>query len=368
MSVHPRNGKWQVKWREENGAARSRTFDRKRDAERWDAEVRRLRQLGELAALEADRTTVAEFAAEWWRRYAVPNLAPGTRKVYATVWDCHVGPRIGGVPLRRFDVFAAQGLMAELEAAGVGRAARRKAHTVLSSVLARAAEWGRIPANPMRSVKAPSGKRERAVRPLSPTHVEAMRRARLAAGDHRSATLISVLAYVGPRPDEALRLRWHDIGEHAVTFHATKTEGRRIRAARLLAPVRGDLMEWRMASGRPPDAALVFPRPDDGEWAEHDYRNWRCRVFVPTARECGLDVTRPYDLRHSAASLWIHEGRSAVEVAAWLGNSPAVTWDTYLHVFPEAVEHRDPEAAIRAARGEPVPLEFPDAAGGDAGG
>jgi integrase len=32
-----------------------------------------------------------------------------------------------------------------------------------------------------------------------------------------------VLAYVGPRPSEALDLRWEDVGERSLTFHATKT-------------------------------------------------------------------------------------------------------------------------------------------------
>ena len=128
MSVHRKGDKWAVRYRD-GARNRSRSFDRKRDAEGFDAEQRRLRQTGDLAALEPDRATLQEFAGEWMRLYVIPTLAPQTRRLYAQMWDSHVAGRVGGVPLRKFDVRAAQGLMAELEAAGVGRAARRKPFT-----------------------------------------------------------------------------------------------------------------------------------------------------------------------------------------------------------------------------------------------
>ena len=56
MSVHKQNGKWRVKWKL-NGRQRSKTFDRKGDADRFDAEVRRRKQLGPHLAAELDRST-----------------------------------------------------------------------------------------------------------------------------------------------------------------------------------------------------------------------------------------------------------------------------------------------------------------------
>ena len=124
---------------------------------------------------------------------------------------------------------------------------------------------------------------------------------------------------------------------------------------------------WRLASGRPADHALVFPRPDGDQWTDDDLRNWRNRRFVPAARAAGIEgAVRPYDLRHAAASLWLHEGRSVVEVAAWLGHAPTMTLDTYGHVMAEvaeAGERLSAEAAIRAARdATPVPGSFPTTA------
>ena len=63
--------------------------------------------------------------------------------------------------------------------------------------------------------------------------------------------------------------------------------------------------------------------------ARHDGRNWRKRVYVPAADAAGIDNPRPYDLRHSFASLLIHEGRySIVDVAAQLGHDPTMTLST----------------------------------------
>jgi site-specific recombinase XerD len=61
---------------------------------------------------------------------------------------------------------------------------------------------------------------------------------------------------------------------------------------------------------------------------------------------------RPYDLRHSFASLMIQSGYSPVELAAELGHAPTLTLDTYAHVFSEFArgERVDPERLIEQIR------------------
>src|SRR4051794_32232467 len=139
-------GRYEVRWREA-GRNRSRLFDRRRDAERWDAEARRRRQLGELAGADG-RQTLDEFAAEWWALHVEPNLAPATRKLYWSMWSVHVYPRLGATRLRALTPEACGKFAADLAAAGVGPAARRKTLALLREVLARAVEWNRIARNP----------------------------------------------------------------------------------------------------------------------------------------------------------------------------------------------------------------------------
>lgn len=75
---------------------RQQTFDRKRDADAFDREIRRRQQLDGIVQLERGRITLAELMEDYWALHAVPNLAPSTRTLYAHVWDRHLRPRIGG--------------------------------------------------------------------------------------------------------------------------------------------------------------------------------------------------------------------------------------------------------------------------------
>jgi integrase len=198
----------------------------------------------------------------------------------------------------------------------------------------------------------------RVVVPPSPAAVERMRGYLLALGKLRDATLIALLSYGGLRPQEALALLWRHVQDRTLLIEQAQsdegikeTKTGRSRSVRLLGPLAADLNEWRLASGRPDGDALVFPTREGGLWRDHDYRNWRRRMFRPAARHAGVAGT-PYDLRHAFASLLIYEGQRYTEVAGQMGNSAETCASVYTHVFEEF----DPaapiaaEVAIRAAR------------------
>ena len=66
----------------------------------------------------------------------------------------------------------------------------------------------------------------------------------------------------------------------------------------------------------------------------------------------GVEGATPYALRHSFASLLLHEGRSVIYVARQLGHDARLTLGTYGHVINELDEAPQiaAEDAIRAAR------------------
>jgi integrase len=279
--------------------------------------------------------------------------------MYASLWDRYVLPRLGGFELRRLTPAVIESFQAELRREGVGEPTILKTLTLLQGMLRRAVVWGRIPSNPVAPIRKPAQKRTRAVKPIAPATVEEIRGLLLARRRLRDATLVSILAYAGLRPGEALALRWGDIGERTILVDravalgdvkGTKT-GKR-RSVRLLAPLAADLAEWRLASRRPDETALVFPRKDGRAWTDEDWRNWRQRVFAPVATAVGLDRFRPYDLRHSFVSLLFAERRTVIEVARQAGHSPTMALATYGHVIEE-LEGADPRPAedvIREAR------------------
>lgn len=357
---------WVVRWRE-GGKQRSRAFDRKRDAQVFETEIRRRRQLGDLDQINAGNETLADFAREWWSVYAEPNLAPKTQLVYAGLWDRHVLPHFGGMEIRRITPELVERYQATLRKNGVGEPTIRKALALLQTVLQRAVVWRRIPSNPVAAIRKPTQRRKLIVRPPSPREVEQVRGVLLANGQLADATLISVLAYAGLRPGEAIGLRWCDVKERvlqierAVSLGEVKeTKTRQIRSVRLLRPVAEDLADLR-ASAEADELDPVFPSSRGGVWNDDDYRNWRRRRFDGALRAAGVEIGRPYDLRHAFVSLLISEGRSIVYVAAQAGHSPTMTLDTYGHVIEELEEGEKTSAedAIYAARDRGVPAVFP---------
>jgi integrase len=337
-----------VRWRD-GVRQRGRIFERKRDAEAFESEIKRRQRLGALHSIDAGSETLADFVEEWWRLHAMPNLAESTRTTYSHIWDHHMLKQLGGYRLRELTPAVVQDLRVALAARGVGEPTILKALTVLQSVMRLAVIQGHIQVNPVLPVKKPSQRRAREVRPLSPDVVEAIR-GRLR---QRDATLVSVLAYGGLRPGEALALTFGHVRARTLLVEGPEgiTKTRDHRTVRLLGPLAQDLAEWRMGCGRPPDAAPIFPTRRGRFWADHDWRNWRRRIYQPVAKAVGASV-RPYDLRHSFVSLLINEGVSIAEVARQAGHSPQTCWSTYTHVFDEfSPEHRfSAELEIRRAR------------------
>jgi integrase len=121
------------------------------------------------------------------------------------------------------------------------------------------------------------------------------------------------------------------------------------------------LREWRLASGRPAERELVFPGIGGRPWTEQAWKSWSRRAFARALKAAGVEHSRPYALRHSCASLWLHEGRSVIDVAAQLGHSPAMTLGVYGHVVAELSDapRQSAEDAIWAARGRSAAHELP---------
>src|SRR5688500_17370594 len=66
---------WRVRWRDGSGRERSRVLGRRRDAEAFDAEIRRRKRAGDLALQSAGKESLAEFAEKWFELYAAATLA-----------------------------------------------------------------------------------------------------------------------------------------------------------------------------------------------------------------------------------------------------------------------------------------------------
>lgn len=357
---------WSVRYYDASGTRR-----RLRCASREEADYERARlvlaeSLGQTAPVPADPTEPPRGLTlnEFWPVYrgdAEGRLARSTLREYDRLWDRRVAPQFGHLTLDEIRPRMVSQWRAQLLADGVGTEATRYAMVLLQAMFTLAIEWGEADTNPVSVVRKPRQGRHRAIEPLAPEDIERLRRVLLDAGDDRSATLVSLLAYAGLRPGEALGLEWRHIRDSTLLIEQAVNDGRlkrqktnRVyRTVDLLAPLAEDLAEWRTASGMPPAASFVFPRPDAQPWRTDDWNNWRNRDFHPAAAKAGLGRPRPYDLRHPFASLLIREQRtSIVELAEQLGHAPTMTLNTYTHVFREHRRSEPVDVAdwIRRAR------------------
>jgi integrase len=282
-------------------------------------------------------------------------LKPSTRRRYLEVWGTHLLPSVGGYELRAITPLIVEDLRREMAAAGVGVQTQRKALMLLQGILRRAVIRELIPANPVSVVDKPRQPPTRRPQPLAPARVEAIR----ALLRPRDATLVSVLAYGGLRPQEATRARWGDLGDRTLYVHAGKTG--RDRVVRLLRPLAQDLAEWRMLSGRPGDDKLMFPRIQEPqsrpratvEWTREDWNNWRGRIYKRAAVAAGVTGDlRPYRLRGSFVSLLLAEGRTLIYVSGQAGHSVATLAAHYAGVIEELADRPSlsAEQAILEAR------------------
>ena len=122
---------------------------------------------------------------------------------------------------------------------------------------------------------------------------------------------------------------------------------------RLLPVLAQELREYRLATGRPPGRALLIAGVAGTPWDKWAWQRWRTDRWGGACRRAGLDPPRrPYDLRHSFASLLLAEGQQPVWVARQLGHSVAVLLSTYAHLIDEYAAHEriDVEREIAIAR------------------
>lgn len=358
-------GTFEVRYRE-GRRHRSATFKTKREAVAFQ---RKIEASPYAPARSIDVPILEDFAADWLTTRT--DLADTTMAQYCRWLDVHIVPDLGHLPLTELRPRKLAAWQADRLAGGAGPAVLGKAQTLLSQILdAAVLPYEYLEVNPIAALKRPAYKK-REHRWLTAPEVESIRTWYLKREDTGSAALVSVLAYVGIRPQDALALRWSDLDERlAVTkknvdgeiLPGSKTGDGYRRTVYVPPSVRAELEAWQG------DDELMFPRRDGQPWTKSDYDNWRSRrqskaraekagtvkgkCFKLAAEQAGLGWTlKPYDLRHTGATLYAAAGWNHLEVARQLGHSPEVSMRVYQHLFDGTEgERRSVEDYIQQAR------------------
>jgi integrase len=353
---HGRGGRWLVRWRDDRGEQRARTFEKKAAADSFAASVKTSLDTGAYVDPKAGKITFEDYA-EQWRKSLV--MDPTTASNVRSRLKRHVYPVLGPQPMgllaKRPSAIKAwiKGMESDLQ----GSTARGIV-TWVSMVFDSAIDDQLIGRNPcrVRSVKRPRADEKRP----TPWTLE-----RLAAvADElpgRLAAMVYLGAGCGHRQGELFGTSVDDIDFLSRMIHINR-QVRIVDGMLCFAPPKQDrtgkdktrsvplpdsvglilsahiaeyepsaiTLPWRVPDGEPQTHTLLFTRSGSALDRNRFNRTWRAalkRAGVPAARANGTHV-----LRHTAASSWLAEGVDIRTVAEMLGHSdPGFTLRTYTH-------------------------------------
>lgn len=358
------SGRWRARYRDPadpGGPQRTRTFDRKSDAEAWvRKQLEDLRRDDWIDPAHA-RVTFKEFAEAW--RLGQPHRA-GTTAGCETYLRLHAYPAFGARPLASIRPSRVQAWVTDrskvLAPASVEQAFRWVAAVFRAAVRDRV-----IARSPCDGIKLP----RKSVAPLQPLeHEQIIRLAGAAAPRYRA--LLLFMAGSGLRISEALGTTVDrvDFLRRLVTVDRQLARGKGVelvdlkteassRVVPLAAGVCDELARHLSEHGPGPEG-LLWSTPSGAPLKRT--AAWQAWNLAKLAAELPAWAT-PHDLRHFFASVLIHEGVSVKGVQAALGHRSAVeTLDTYGHWFPSADDQiraaieglfRNVEADLRHADG-----------------
>lgn len=357
-------GRWRARYRGPDGKERSRTFDRKVDAERFLATVEADKVRGDWVDPARQQGTVREWAERW--QATTVSLEPATVAWYAAKLRNHVLPALGDFRVGALDQLAVRTWVAEMVASGAGPRTVHGAVVTLSQVLDTAMSAGAVRANATRGVKLPRNpKREMLF--LNAAEVEGLAQ----AARPPYGTLIRFAAFSGLRAGEigALRVGRLDLLRRRVSvvealketggkLHVGPTKNHEHRDVYIPRQMCEELAAYLTTRPHEP-GSLLFTSPTGGVL---QHTNFYRRTYKPAVVVAGLpEALRFHDLRHTCAALLIGQGHQQYEIMRHLGHSSIqVTIDRYGHLFPDRAESvADTLEAVWAGRGEAASVVNP---------
>lgn len=334
--------RWVARYTATDGKERSRTFDRKVDADRWVATQTADQARGEWVDPALGRLTFGEYVDQW---LGDPNgWRSSTEARNVGIVRLHLLPRFGSAPLAKLTGSDVKAMIAEQLAEDYAPATVRKHVLVLRGVLEDAMRDGRIGRNVAADVKLPP-EDSRDMRFLDPGQVYAL--AESFPDYYRP--LILTAAYVGLRWGELAGLKVGkvdtlrrtitvdeqliEVAGKPLAFGPPKTKAG-VRSVAIPATI-ADMLGEHMSRPAVRDSGLVFPTKNGKPMRRSNFRRrWTLRVdrlFGGTDLE-GIVF---HELRHTAAALAIAHGAHPLTIKERLGHSSiTVTMDRYGHLFP----------------------------------
>lgn len=355
------DGRWRARYRDDTGREHSRHFTRKTDAQRWLDEVTASVVTGQYVDPRAGKVTFQVFAEDW--RKAQPH-GPLTRDRVEAELRLHVYPVIGHVSLARIRPSTVQAMVSGF---ALGASSAAVVLTTVRLVFTAARRDRLIAADPTEGVRTmPAAQTEAwipapgqvvALRENLPPRYQGVVDVVIGSGLRAGEVFGLEVGHVDFLRDRSLRVEQQLLANKQCLAPPKTAHSRRTvpLVAGTLNAVSAHLARFPAAGVDIRDATdprrvversarLVFTT-DSGRWVGGGWG----KVWRPAARAAGFPPgSGLHSLRHFFASALIRHGESAKVVQRRLGHaSPTVTWQTYVHLWPDSDDRT--RSAIEAA-------------------
>lgn len=306
-----------------------------------------------------DTPLFSDFADDWFLENKIQWRASHTRNVESII-ESSLKPTFKGMRLgdiTKADILKARNKMAKRKGRGSSGLMTPKSinnhMTILRMILTEGADRYEFE-NPFRNIK-PLKLQKVHIEPFSLSEVETiLQRVR---EDYRNYYLVRF--YTGMRTGEIDGLKWEfvDFDRREILVRETliqgeteytKTNGSQ-REIPMFGPVYEALKEQFKATGKL--SKYVFC---NREGQPLDHNNVTKRVWYPLLRSLGLKKRRPYQTRHTAATLLLASGENPEWVAHTLGHSSTeMLFKVYSRYIPN-LTRRDGSAFERLLQGRVI--------------
>jgi integrase len=336
-----------------------RTFDSQREAwvfvEALKAQAKEKATAGAAGTVGKKTWTLAEWLTEWLQLIK-GKVEEGTWKWYEQKVRLCLLPVVGKLELDdRLTPLEVERLFAEMRGGGMGLKKpvsvymQRAALTTLRTALNKAVKHLIIKQNPTQPVQKPK-KEHREPTWWTAAEAAAFLAAPVVIG-HRHFALFRLALDSGARQGELFGLHWPDVAFETATVEVRRSLEEVDGVLKLKKPKTGRqrrviisgetvnaLAEHRkrmLAEGRDVKTGPVFVN-EAGNWlTKSDYYKTWCRLV----KRAAAPPMRPYDTRHSCASMLLADGASIRAVSDRLGHKdPSMTLRVYAHCLPSDQE------------------------------
>lgn len=208
--------------------------------------------------------------------------------------------------------------------------------SVLRKALASAMDDGILTANPVDGVKRAKWQKS-PPDPFSLPEIDAMCDYARRHYPPEVADMIEWWAFSGPRTGELFGLRWQNVHLEAKLVHITETTVRGEHKDSTKTDVARDVLQnSRALAAIRRQRARTLQRDDGFVWVDPRYdtpwsdeRAFRRSYWTPMLEALEIRYRRPYNLRHSYATMMLMAGRTPAWCAGQMGHSVEMFLTTY---------------------------------------